>query len=283
MEEDNNSFDIVDEEQEQEQQADDENTMATPHTSGVKRRSEADLRDEYLEHGALLLHFNSPLAAVPQADVNMWRSIEKKGFRVTVNGCLVPHKLHCFESHHRNTAAPAALRFFKNSAVDHSMDGQRNALGWPCHQEYSHLCHCSQCCNPDHVVIEAFWKNRKRNFCGIDGHCDCGMVPPCLHPYHHNKSWAEQYLAEQSNLLMYSTPDLGTKLRAMFPFAAAAAAAVAGVKVLPKEHYKAEDQKRANRIVRLKRERKHKKEHKRKQAKLEFKRAAGGKKKGANE
>lgn len=228
------------------------------HVSGVvKQRPEADLRNENLEAGALLLSFESAIA--PAQDVQTaWRTIEKKGLRVTRFGCLIAHDLHTPEqARHKTSAVNIAMRFFTGRSLDPTKAGSRNHLGWPEHEEYSHLCHNFSCCNPSHIVVESFWRNRKRNFCGLNGNCDCGMQPPCLKPYN-NRDATARYMDDQSNLLLYSEHNLAEKLRQHVPLAKA-------VRILPKNYYYAEDIKRLNRIKRLRRGNVHKKQAKRKQ------------------
>lgn len=227
------------------------------HVSGVKRRPEADLRNENLESGALLLSFESAQTTPPPAqDVQTaWRTIEKKGLRVTRFGCLIAHYLHTPEAHHRTSAVSVAMKFFTGRSLDPTKAGSRNHLGWPEHEEYSHLCHNFSCCNPSHIVVERFWQNRKRNFCGLNGNCDCGMKPACLKPYN-NRDATARYIDDKSNLLLYSEHNLAEKLRQHVPLAKA-------VRILPKNYYYAEDIKRLNRIKRLRRGDVHKKQTKR--------------------
>jgi len=49
---------------------------------------------------------------------------------------------------------------------------------------YSHLCHLSICCNPEHGVIEPFWKNNSRKPCSRMSKCVCNQEPPCWVPCH---------------------------------------------------------------------------------------------------
>jgi hypothetical protein len=247
--------------EEEEEEADESDEELSPqrraHVSNVQRRPEADLRNEHLRSGAMLLSFSSklPTANVPSHVLLAWRKIEKKGFRVTTTGCLVPHFLHSHLSRNMTAAARVSLRFFKGLVPDKSLPAT-NELGWPTRQEHSHLCHCKVCCNPDHVVLEAAWKTRKRNYCGRSGACDCGMEPPCLRVYRSVQATADE-LADATNLLTYSTENLAARLKAALP-------AVGRVTVLPANCYEAEDEKRKHRNKRLKGQRKTEKEAKKK-------------------
>jgi len=229
------------------------------HLSGAKRRSEADLRNENLAAGALLLFFESVLPAPPQDATVAWRTIERKGLRVTRTGCLIPHHLHTPDAHHRTAAVAAAMRFFTGRSPDSARAGSKNHLGWPEHEEHSHLCHRFSCCNPSHLVIEPFWKNRKRNFCGLNGKCDCGMQPACIRPYE-NRDATDLHVGNKANLLLYEEHGLAEKLRQHVPLARS-------VRLLPGNHYHAEDVKRLNRIKRLRRGDVHKQQGKKKEKK----------------
>jgi len=218
----------------------------TPNTNS--RRSEAQLRNEHLAKGAMLLKFT---ANVPtsQSVVNKWHSIEKKGFLVSTDGCLIPHQVHWFANEQRLITSQLAVEFFHSKQVNPVTKDKVNKHGWPCAEEFSHLCHYSACASPSHVIIEPSWKICKRNYCGYHGSCDCGNQPPCLRTYH-NKDFDHKLM-----YLSYSTPNLAERLRQLFPSAKK-------IEILPKSYYANEDKKRANRLLRRKRQRKHLKQAK---------------------
>lgn len=230
-----------------------------------QRKPEANLRNEHLEAGALLLSFESIHENVIQARVkSAWHTIEKKGFRILRDiGCLIPHESYYTPApqHGTITAVKIAMQFFTNTSPDPSKIGSHNQLGWPEHQEYSHLCHNFTCCNPSHIVIESFWCNRKRNFCGINGNCDCGMKPACIKSYK-NRDGIMRDIKELANnssslslLLQYSDHNLATQIHQLIPLANS-------IRILPKNYYHVEDVKRINRIKRLRRGNVHKKQAK---------------------
>lgn len=219
-------------------------------TSNTPRRSEAELRNEHLAQGALLLHFEFK-EPVNQRLLLLWAAIEKKGFLVASDGCLIPHKVHWFSGRARVVASTVACEIAHGRLPDVCTRSQVNECGWPEDEEVSHLCHISACCNPNHLVIEAKWKNRRRNYCGYNGTCDCGMVPPCVKPYRNSQ------FNHELVYLGYSDSNLSERLQALF-------ASFAAVAVLPSTHYRVEDAKRRNRLLRRKREQRHIQQHKRK-------------------
>ena len=48
------------------------------------------------------------------------------------------------------------------------------------HNLVSHLCHESLCCHPDHLTVESYWNNQKRNTCRASGVCICQLTPRCI-------------------------------------------------------------------------------------------------------
>lgn len=99
-------------------------------TSNTPRRSEEDLRNEHLEAGALLLqfHFKEP---VNRRLCLLWAAVEKTGFLVTSEGCLLPHTVHSKKPHAAREIA---------CEIAHGSPG-----------EELHSCNPS-CCNPSHVL-----------------------------------------------------------------------------------------------------------------------------------
>lgn len=231
----------------------DSNQGEAPRATSVARRSEADLRNEHLEKGALLLRFHLDKPDT-NPDVVIWRGIEKKGFLVTTAGCLIPHSVHWFRSRARHEGARIFLKVANSAAQStpaSSNDSSAAAtLGWPTGTELSHLCHDSNCCNPQHVVIEAKWINSKRNYCGSSGVCDCGMKPACVATYQKEHDY------KQEALLSYSTHRLSNRLSEMF------AANCNKVEVLNRNSYLVEDRKRENRLARRRRAKRHERQAK---------------------
>ena len=99
----------------------------------------------------------------------MRESGTKEGGKAAANG-----HAHCVRT---------AIAFFTGYDGPSSEERVFNHVGWDATLEWTHLCHRSGCCNPTHVVVEPFWKNQKRNFCGLRGSCDCGNSPKCLRRY----------------------------------------------------------------------------------------------------
>jgi hypothetical protein len=114
-------------------------------------------------------------------------TVLRKGVLVTSDtGCMIPHPQYCSHGgNHRNKAYQRCCRFFYGIAPDAgtSAGRQTNSFGWDETLEASHLCHRRECLNPAHIVFEPAWQNRKRNYCGFHGECDCGNTPKCLRRY----------------------------------------------------------------------------------------------------
>jgi hypothetical protein len=207
------------------------------------RRTEADLRNEHLKQGAILLKFTVTRNPPPnQADIQNWRCIEKKGFRVALDGCLIPHSVHWFKNRQKKIASDVALTFFHGKKCDRTK--KVNKHGWPCQETTSHLCHWNICCAYNQLCIEPQWMNVKRNYCGRDGVCDCGMKPPCVDTYHNST------FDRQKEYFSYSTPDLSKKIKQLFEVNTSELKI--SVKILPADFYKKQDLKRSNRIARKK-------------------------------
>lgn len=178
-----------------------------------------------------------------------WDKIAKYGLTFTQSGCMIPAK-QFWPGAAKNTRVAyrvAALVFMDVEEADLHKDLGSNHLGWPCKMQISHLCHVGMCCNPGHLVIEEQWRNLKRNYCGLEGKCDCGGNPPCLQPY--RPSNAPLHV---DSCLTYHTPELLAKLKAILP-----AEKVKVVRVLQQNAFKCEDEKSANRKKRRKAKRHH--------------------------
>ena len=135
----------------------------------------------------------------------------RKGVFVTEQGCIIPHRRWCTKGDGvgsgqkgyqlmgtvvygfaPNGQPPAGVTLPPGWSVAKS-EGKAaeenrtlrllNALGWDSTLEASHLCHNHQCIHPLHLIFEPAWRNRKRNYCGSQGQCDCGQTPQCLQPY----------------------------------------------------------------------------------------------------
>lgn len=146
----------------------------------------------------------------------------RKGVFITQHGCIIPHYRWCTKGEGVGAGqkgyqlvgtvvygfAPSgqppdgvtlppgwstAMSAAKHgTAEDNRKTRLFNAMDWDSTLEASHLCHNHQCMNPLHMVYEPSWRNRKRNYCGSKGQCDCGQVPQCLQPYTPSeRPWAE--------------------------------------------------------------------------------------------
>lgn len=211
----------------------------------ARRRSESDVRQEMLDKGALLLEFE-PHEDASKEDIKSWKKLQKKGFLLHETGCLIPDSNHWFVNKGKPEGASCASKVLRG--IDCDRRERKNHLGWPLREEFSHLCHNSNCCSPCHVVCEAVWKNKKRNYCGIDGTCDCGQEPKCILPYRPKKDQAK-WVAENSPLVTYKSADLKRKAVELLP--------KFDFKILEPNHYAVQDLKRKNQQLRKKRGRKH--------------------------
>ena len=140
-------------------------------------------------------------------------NVLRKGVFVTQQACIIPHYRWCTKGDGAGAGqkgyqlmgtvvygfapsgqppagatVPAGWSAAKSEAKPGVAEENRklrllNALGWDSTLEASHLCHNHQCMHPGHLVYEPAWRNRKRNYCGYKGQCDCGQVPQCLQPY----------------------------------------------------------------------------------------------------
>ena len=179
-------------------------TKAT--TSGKPRRTSGSLRKAHLARGAFLVEFATPSAPVDmfrsdvpigigptslqmgndrQSAVDKYRTMERKGFRVTKDlGCLIPDEQYgtyqqgaTIKGHQRTFA------FFAHWCPQQTPQAIRNEYGWPMNAQISHLCHRRSCARVDHLICEEQWRNLKRNYCGFAGNCDCGNPLQCLRRY----------------------------------------------------------------------------------------------------
>jgi hypothetical protein len=204
------------------------------------KQSEADIRNEQLGKGALLLQFTSTRAGLLPQEITRWRNVEKKGFLVTTKGCLIPADCHLFTNRSKSVGYDCALSFFNGQIRDPATVGTVNQYGWDCEEQVSHLCHRSPCCSFKHLELCPRWKNMKRNYCGLNGTCDCGLQPPCVATYCSNAA------RPTDDLLTYSTPNVGQLVRDMFDTDSVK------VKILQKNHFATQDKKHVNRNKRIK-------------------------------
>jgi len=180
-----------------------------------------------------------------------WRNVEEKGFLVLANGCVLPWDHYCKESGKGATkkARNRAAEFFFGRQARKGM--KPTELGWPTDEHVSHLCHDRRCCNPYHLVIEAHWRNQKRNYCGINGTCDCGQQPPCVRPYTSLKPVDDVVPGGYANQTQIETILNGTGR--LYPWR--------WVHVDPQQAWRSEDLHGRNRKLRHDAERKHRREH----------------------
>jgi len=210
------------------------------------KRSARDIRAETLGSGAHLLNFKVPPGQSSQKWINEWTKIEKYGFFVTSDGCIMPYKYFrtTFAAGDGLSGHIRSVHFFLKQDPDRLQ--RVNQFGWPEAEEVSHLCHNPDCCNPLHLCIEARWKNWKRHYCGLNGSCDCGMVPQCVRTYTNPEVYKQQHTIEADVSKVLS---ILAKLLASYPFV-----------IKPKTFYNLEDAKSANRAKRKQKQDKQKKE-----------------------
>lgn len=215
--------------------------------------SEAEIRNQMLKQKAILLEFSveRPKEKISDKAFLAWKSIEKKGFFVTTTGCLLPAKNNLT----KETADNVATEFFLGKKPNLSV--WQNEDGWPMQEKISRLCHQNSCCSYKDLVIEAQWKNSKRNYCGAKGFCDCGSDPPCKAKFF---SGTEE---KDFTVLSYSTPNLGDRVREFFECDTEEIRVK--VKILPADYYKVQDKKRENRNRRINAMKRQKKQRLRKE------------------
>jgi hypothetical protein len=222
----------------------------------VKRsaqRTVAEMRKEMVENNGVFLDWSNKirLEALEKSgeNINALKTISEKGFFIFETGCILPHPYYS----KKGEDGPARFRGYKASAnLFHSVKNLEtsegtNQDGWPLNIEVSHLCHWYACMNPDHLVFEPRWKNWKRLYCFG---CDCNLEPRCLAKFHPTAYWKDE-----TNWPKKVGYDDMKKLKSLLP---------SNIKILAKDHYYKEDLKANNRLIRLKRKRKHDKETKRK-------------------
>jgi len=216
------------------------------------KRSSADIRSEMRQEGALYLTFERP-QLTPDSWWNEWKAMQKYGFFILTTGCIMPYKYFrkTFKTGHKLKGHQRAVHCFLNRTPDQTV--RVNQHGWPCGEQISHLCHNPDCVNPEHLVIEPQWKNLRRNYCGENGHCDCGMTPRCVRTYTNPETFANSWTLEAD---IKKAKVLLTNLHATYPF-----------KILPSNFYSAEEVKSKNRQKRRNKEKKHDKQRSKKAAK----------------
>jgi hypothetical protein len=200
-----------------------------------EKRSDSEIRNGHLSDGAILIEF-VPHKDASEMVIKQWRKIEKFGFMITIDGCLIPHSMFNGYSKDRKSGYSYALPFFKNVSTGKPQN-LVDEEGYPIDLQYSHLCHFGRCASPICIIVEEKWKNVKRNYCGRSGSCDCGNSIKCRRTYHNDSfDWGFEYLT-------YDTPKLSSKLEMLFP----------GVefKVLPADSYRKQDLKRSNKNKRI--------------------------------
>jgi len=121
-----------------------------------------------------------------QSAVDKYRTMERKGFLVTTDtGCLIPHEQ--YSTYQQGATVKGHQRSFAFFAhwvpTSAGSETVRNEFGWPATIQISHLCHRRGCCRIDHLIAEEQWRNQKRNYCGLNGVCDCGNDIKCLRRY----------------------------------------------------------------------------------------------------
>jgi len=239
--------------------------------TSTTKKAEPQIRKEMLAKGALLFHFerakNPSDPTAYKVFTDQWATMERKGFLVTQDGCIFPYGYYCksntkgdnLKGHQRSAHFFFQRKCNSSTSTNNKTGGMVNQHGWPCDEQISHLCHRTDCIRPDHLVMEERWKNFKRNYCGLNGTCDCGMVPPCVRTYHNGQTFREQLSIVSSSSSSSSSSDkaatvkkLLAPLQAKYSF------------VLRLDHaYAKEDQKSKNRKLRADRKRKHQAEKKR--------------------
>lgn len=235
--------------------ADNSTTTTTTTTSTIrpvsrsKRRNVPEMRSETLALGGVFLDWSERLADAPgnAAHRQAWKTVSDKGFQVFVNGCILPHPYYRRKGDDgpaRVRGPKASMECFHGPAVLQPEEGGRNEDGWPTQPEITHFCHWKSCVNPEHMAWEPRWKNWKRNYCrGCD--CNADADAPCLAMFHPSSWWENE--ANWPAMMSYSD-NHGVKWSSVLP---------KGVRLLPKEHFQAEDQKAGNRASR---KRKHNKQ-----------------------
>jgi len=166
------------------------------------KRTTAEIREEMTQGGAFFFQFVKPRQSTNNW-YNEWVAMQKYGFFVCSSGCILPYKYYqkTFEAGDSLKGHQRAAHMFLGKECDLTL--KTNQFGWPCDEQISHLCHNPDCINPTHIVIEARWKNVKRNYCGINGTCDCGVLPACVRTYTNPKVFAEtrEFVKDRAKVL----------------------------------------------------------------------------------
>ena len=210
------------------------------------------MRSEMIENNAVFLDWSFKIKTegknTPE-NRNAFNTISEKGFFVFENGCILPHPYYSKKGKDgpvRFRGHKASMNMFHLPKTETKV--QRNEDGWPTDVVISHLCHWSDCMNPDHLIWEPRWKNWKRLYCFG---CDCNNTPSCLGKFHPSSYWDDE-----KNWPTKIGYDRISEIKEKLPKL---------VKVLPKDHYKKVDLKDSNRLKRLKKKKIHDKQTKRKQ------------------
>ena len=246
------------------------------------RKSARMMRTEILQAGGHLLKFQQHPAASAKA-VTAWETIEDKGFLVFQNGCILPHRYYRKGGFSRNHAHRASFLFTRGRMGDSDSDSDSdddndddnesdssnsssksnnnptttttttttNHHGWPTTTEISHRCHWPDCCAPDHLVAEPRWKNWKRNYCGYNGKCDCGVEPGCLETFHPTAWWKDSD----------NWPALATDRDQVLDIVRQCMSS--RITLRPADYFQKDDAKQAHRAQRKKRAKTHKEQAKR--------------------
>lgn len=217
-------------------------TTTTTITSKVKRSSIPTIRSAMLERGALLFRFEKPTGVTHKQEHIAWfEQMQEVGLLVTTNGCILPYENFRNSSKGRPKGHKISAYYFLGGPPPRQ---EMHPHGWPTEMQVSHRCHRKDCVSPLHVIWEPQWKNLKRNYCGADGSCDCGMTPPCVATYH-NDGW--QY---DDEIISYSTDGYRRQVADL----------LSGRRftILPKNHYESIDNRKRKRDERLHGKRKNK-------------------------
>lgn len=203
-----------------------------------------------LEKGALLFKFvtsNQPTNDDGdfQQHVVWFKQMQELGFLVSATtGCFLPYENFSTSSKGRPKGHKIAARFFCIGGHSKPPTFESHPHGWPVDTQVSHLCHRKNCINPSHLVYEPQWKNLKRNYCGENGKCDCGVMPKCIVTYHSDQWWEEREEEDNDDdnkqqFVTYHTPNYKRIVSNFIP----------GYRfsILPQDHYRSVDIKRQQR------------------------------------
>jgi hypothetical protein len=145
------------------------------------KRSTSVIRKNMLLKNGIFLKCKQPSQGTKDKQmIQYYQSMENHGFLVTKTGCIFAYDNYYTGSKGRPKAHKISYLFFKGDLPQ----PEPNSHGWPTKMQVTHLCHRKKCINPNHLIAEEQWKNLKRNYCGINGECDCNMQPPCIRTYH---------------------------------------------------------------------------------------------------